>query len=481
MNKRKGSIGILLVVILFTIVVSMNVHANELEVIANNDDISEEKILDDYKQFKENEIVNTGEENNIVKFDSIGINKNSLEYISFETSTMSLDEEVSSEKDSQETHDNTDPNFAYILTPYTEYQGTIVSENEIRWYAMEITEKSKSSILTRSNDNVDTDIYLFKLNVDSMQLESTNQHATSQGNEQYFSSVLDAGIYFVAVLGVSGTGNFILDYFENSDYTDLEINDSITTAQWLGSESSFSGGSATGIIDTMRDVDFYKINVSTLPVLINVSFSAPGNNRFVWMQTNDSAEMLSYENNQFILAPGIHYFAIYDTKNEFYVDNNSYSVDINVISGNLTKDMKATSYKYYPDLKLMMQFYPDLSRYYINGKYINISCSFGDNIGSNPNNPMYRKWSINLYGTKGLVFNIKDRSTDYNSKLKNKRISGIYKVEIGSPNGNIVFGSRYWEISTSKANADIKYAIVIIDAFDGTVADIINPDPNPFD
>ena len=65
--------------------------------------------------------------------------------------------------------------------------------------------------------------------------------------------------------------------------------------------------------------------------------------------------------------------------------------------------------------------------------------------------------------------------------MKNKRISGIYKVEIGSPNGNIVFGSRYWEISTSKANADIKYAIVIIDAFDGTVADIINPDPNPFD
>lgn len=390
-------------------------------------------------------------------------------------------EEAVTTSNEETVHDNTNPNYAYMLTPYTEYQGNISVENEIRWYAAEISTKSKMSVLTRSTDNVDTDIYLFKLDMASMQLESTNLHSTSQGNEQYFSCVLDEGVYYVAILGASGTGNFILDYFENSDYIDNEINDSIESAQWFGSESAFTGASVNGIIDTMGDVDFYKLYVSYAPVLVNVSFNAPGNNRFVWVNASDSAEMLAYEDNTFILAPGMHYFAIYDTMNEFYVDNNSYSVDINVISGNLTKDLKATSYKYYPNLKLMMQFYPDLSRYYINGKYINISCYFGDNIGSNPKNSMYRAWSIDLYGTKGLVFNIKDRTTDYYSKLKNKRISSIYKVEIGSPNGNIVFGNRHWEVSTTKSNADVKYAIVIIDAFDGTVADIINPDPNPFD
>lgn len=65
--------------------------------------------------------------------------------------------------------------------------------------------------------------------------------------------------------------------------------------------------------------------------------------------------------------------------------------------------------------------------------------------------------------------------------VEDKKYSRVYIVEIGSEDGRIVFGSRFEERGATSAEYNISYAIVAIDAISGYVADVIRPDPNPFD
>lgn len=469
----------IVVISFFLLLMPLVVYANEVEEIEQT---SESSINEKVEMMSEDDMfseqINLSKfsyENGYIKADD----NTEIQLFKIEESSESIENEAYAID--EDTGENTNPNNAYTLLPNTEYTGKISKTNEIRWYAFDISEQTKVSILVTSNDAVNTDIYLFQLDTNSMQLTSTNLSARNNGEEEYFSSVLDSGIYFVAILGVSGIGNYTIDFFENVNFVDSEINDSISNAQTIGSESSFSGGTVTGIIDTMRDVDYYKINVTYAPVLIQVTFSAPGNNSVVWINTDDSSEILGYADNKFILAPGVHYFAVYDSANEFYLSDGIYTVKIDVVTGNLTNDLNATSYIFYPDCKLIMQFYPDKTKYYINGKYINLSCSFSGNIGSNSNNSLFRKWSISLNSGKSLDYSLKGTGVNYQSVLKGKRISRVYQLEIGTINNDIVFGTLFRQQGTSEKTTNITHAVVIIDAFTGTVADIISPDPNPFD
>lgn len=67
-----------------------------------------------------------------------------------------------------EVYENTNPNYAYGVAANTEYTGSITTEGEIRWYAFDITEQTKVSILIRSVETLDADIFLFKLDTSTM-------------------------------------------------------------------------------------------------------------------------------------------------------------------------------------------------------------------------------------------------------------------------------------------------------------------------
>ncbi|MFG6324097.1 MAG: hypothetical protein K1W41_22490 [Lachnospiraceae bacterium] len=51
--------------------------------------------------------------------------------------------------------------------------------------------------------------------------------------------------------------------FDAPENQDSEINDSIGNAQIIGTENAFTGGSVTGIIDTIKDMDYYKLNINS--------------------------------------------------------------------------------------------------------------------------------------------------------------------------------------------------------------------------
>ncbi len=377
--------------------------------------------------------------------------------------------------------ENTNPNYAYALSANTEYSGNITQEGEIRWYAFDISGKTKISVLIRTVEALDADIFLFRLDTSTMQLKSTNLSARSTGAEEYFSSVLDSGIYYFAILGATGNGMYILDFFQNANYVDNEINDSIDTAQLVGSDNGFSGGSVTGMIDTMRDVDCYKINVVSTPVLVRLTYVASNSHSLIWVDNDSAPERLAYEDGRYILAPGTHYFAMYDPNGNFFTSGGEYTITFELITGSLTNDMKAKMFNYYPQWNAIVQYYPDRSKYFINGTNISINCSFSGNIGSNVNNPLYRRWSISLSNGYGLVYNLKRAENDYHSVLKDQRITRVYIMEIGTENGDISFGSHSTQQGTVNSVQKVTYAVVAIDAMTGKVVDIILPDPNPYD
>ncbi len=378
---------------------------------------------------------------------------------------------------------NTDPNYAYGLTADTEYTSTITQEGEIRWYAFDISALTKVSMLVKAEENMDIDIFLFKLNTSTMTLESTNLSAQNYGSEEYFSYVIGEGVYYFALLGATGNGTFALDFFENASYVDQEINDSIKTAQIIGSDTGFTRKEeVTGIIDTMRDVDYYKINVTGLqPLLVHLEVTAPQNHTMVWINTDTSPDRLIYKSGNCILAPGVHYFAIYDTKGEYYKGNGTYKVSINVITGNLTKDLQATSYKYYPEYPAILQWRPDRSQYYLNGIDLYIYQGFGETHGSQ-GSPYYERWNINFYRANDLIYDIIGVKNNYISLAESKKkYSRVFFIEVGSEDGRTVFGDGFTVTGTVMSDYNITHAIIAVDAITGIAVDVIWPDPNPFD
>lgn len=222
--------------------------------------------------------------------------------------------------------ENTDPNYAYAVNPDKEYSGNIQNEKEVRWYAFNISQTSKVSILVIPDTSLDADVLMFKLDQSTMQLTPTDMNASAgvTGEDEYFSYVMEEGVYYFAIYGYSGTGSYILDFFCNANYFDLEINDVIESSQIIPYEGTFSG-----TIDTTRDVDFYKINLSK-PVFLQVSFTGRVNYNFQWILTSEDEVITLYDNQTFLLSSGTHYFRIYSPQS-LYSPSEKYTIGLKAI------------------------------------------------------------------------------------------------------------------------------------------------------
>lgn len=376
-----------------------------------------------------------------------------------------------------DTPENTNPNYAYGVIANAQYSGSITTQGEVRWYAFDIAAVTKTSILVRNKPAaaLDADIYLFQLDTGTMQLNSTGFSATNTGAEEYFTAVLNPGIYYFAIQGYAGSGEFILDFFGNAGYVDNEINDSVAAAQPIGLASDFTGGSVSGVIDTMRDYDYYKIYVAgNTPLLVNINFIGPGNNTVQYVRGDTDA--LFYADGNCILAPGTHYFVVYDTKGEFYIGNGTYTLSVNVITGNLTTNMAATSWAYYEKSDVLMQSTPDGYSHYINGTKISLNKTM-QHVGSGDS------WRISLSNKEGLAMKFLAAKLDYQSHAEDSRVTRAFLLEVGSASGDIEFGThatRAWSQDTF-SYMPVKYAVVAINAFDGGLVDVLEPDANPFD
>ena len=96
----------------------------------------------------------------------------------------------------RDTVPNTDPNYAYLAQNDVVYQGAIETEKEFRWYAFEIKEKSKITILLQMVDTLDADLIMFSLDTETSTLNAINGSAAGgAGVTAYYANVLEQGIY----------------------------------------------------------------------------------------------------------------------------------------------------------------------------------------------------------------------------------------------------------------------------------------------
>ena len=160
--------------------------------------------------------------------------------------------------------ENTDPNNAYIVTNDIVAQGTIATAGEMRWYAFQLEEKSKVTILLQMVNSLDADLYVFSLDDSKLNLIGGSGTAGA-GVTEYYTQVMEAGIYFFAVGGYEGTGNYAFAYYQSSRDVENEVNDLPT----LATAAEFNTD-IVGVIDTPLDVDYYKVTVSS-PIMMRYS------------------------------------------------------------------------------------------------------------------------------------------------------------------------------------------------------------------
>ena len=277
-----------------------------------------------------------------------------------------LDHELSSI-----TSDNTDPNNAFLVTNDTVTQGQIAQTGELRWYAFNLTEKSKVTILLQMVEALDADLYLYSLNEESYQLELIGGSATSGlGITEYFNNVLDAGIYFFAIGGYEGTGNFAFAYYDSSKDVANEINDTVATATPVTLNVSSSG-----VIDNPNDIDYYTLTV-TQPTLVQYAITTSNNYSLLYAQktgSNAAIYLINSKTNTYKLLPGTYYFAVL-SQNETYSSTSTYSILFKQV-GIVSSDSRVTRVGISEEAGIVYETDAVGSINYINSHPIDISYS----------------------------------------------------------------------------------------------------------
>lgn len=287
------------------------------------------------------------------------------------------------------TSDNTDPNNAYLVTNDTVTQAQITQTGELRWYAFSLAEKSKVTILLQMVEALDADLYLYSLNEETYQLELIGGSATSGlGIPEYFNNVLNAGIYFFAIGGYEGSGNFAFAYYESTKDVANEINDTVATATPVTLNSSSSG-----VIDNPNDIDYYKVTL-TEATMVQSSITSSNNYSLLYAQksgSNAAIYAVPGKANTYRMMPGTYYFAVL-SQNGTYSSTSTYSILFKKI-GLISNDNRVTRIGTSEEAGIIYETDKEGTINYINGHPIDISYSLYETY---TNSAGYQSYNISI-------------------------------------------------------------------------------------
>lgn len=297
--------------------------------------------------------------------------------------------QLTNNKMMSESTENIDPNNAYLVTNDTVTQGQITQTGELRWYAFSLAQKSKVTILLQMVEALDADLYLYALNEETYQLELIGGSATSGlGVPEYFNNVLDKGIYFFAVGGYEGSGDFAFAYYESKQDVANEINDSVATATPIALNSSMSG-----VIDNPNDIDYYKITL-TEATMVQSSITSSNNYSLLYGQksgSNAAIYPVSGRPNTYKMMPGIYYFAVL-SQNGSYSSTSTYSILFKKL-GVVSPDSSVTRIGISEEAGIVYETNSVGSVNYVNGHPIDISYSLYETY---TNSAGYQSYNIEI-------------------------------------------------------------------------------------
>lgn len=269
----------------------------------------------------------------------------------------------------QEDQENTDPNNAYLVENENIVQGVLTQESEMRWYGFILDQNSKVSIMLQTASEVDADLYLFKLDQETYELNLIGGSSKSGlGVYEYYNELLDTGIYYFAVSAYEGSGQYAFAFYATQGIG-YEINDTLSSAAEIS-----VNGTITGVIDTPYDVDYYTFTLSS-PVIMSMTKNV-GNYDFGIMNTDDSAKIykISQKEELYQFDAGTYYFVVRSTDGT-YNANSTYRIELNKIA-NIADNTSSFYYMVNEKAKIVFQSDPYGSNMYVNGNPIDISYSY---------------------------------------------------------------------------------------------------------
>ncbi len=374
---------------------------------------------------------------------------------------------------------NTEPNNAYLVENEDVFQGSILTSNEMRWYGFTLDEKSKVSILLQMVSNLDADLYMFQLDTSTYSLELIGGSANAgNGVQEWYNDVLEAGIYYFAVSGYSGVGDFAFAFYNSTIDVNYEVNDSTDTATPIAFNTNI-----TGVIDSPYDTDIYKFTI-TKPMVIRYSITGANGYEYGFSQGVGSTAY-TIQGNLTKFLPGTHYFLV-RSLNGTYSSEQSYTINFNKIA-DLANDSSANYLAISEGAKIVFQTDAYGSNCYVNGNPIDLSYSYYKNASNSAGSQVY---NITMTQNSDIFAKIyESQYAEYpemqqvipdtvyyhygsksNMPIQNKH---LLELSVSSP-------SNFYNINCSRSGAyrannlylNVNYATVLIDPDTGKLVDI---------
>lgn len=439
---------------------------NEASIITPNlgDITQEEYASDDFNYYDDIEYV---------EVEPLEIPETEPGSIEHEVSSYSLSARSGLMEQRSLNNDNTDPNYAVSISNNNTYYGTISSNNEFRWYTFTASALSKVTVYMEMSEELDADLYLFVYNTEDSSLELYDGSATEgTAGYEYLATVAEEGTYYLAISGYDSSGNFAFLFYQSTADAANEVNDSSDTA----TEIDF--GTVSGVIDSIYDVDYYKITL-TNPAIIKYSISSTNEYGFQYAGSDGTGAGLSIfdSSNAFVKAnAGTYYFAVYPTDTSGYSASQTYTLTfkkIGEISSNSSVHIAGIS----ESTGIVYQSNSSGTVGYVNGNLIDISYSYVANLSNEAGlqtysiilNPAeatlvmyadsYKPQVAYYLGSTKPAINVSNR---YVLKLTYYGSSNLYKIHC--------YGSGAYSGNTF--NQDMTFATVIIDPESGRLIDI---------
>ena len=300
--------------------------------------------------------------------------------------------------------ENTDPNNAYLAVNGNTVQGTLTQTGEMRWYGFILDQTSKISILVQTLADVDADLYVFKLDQESYELNLIGGSVTQGlGVQEYCTGIIDAGIYYFAITAYEGSGAYAFAYYASQDLN-YEPNDTVGSAARVDVNSTI-----VGIIDSPFDVDYYKFTF-TAPVIMSISANI-GDYEYSFLDIDVNADVykISQKEDMYRLGAGTHYIAVY-SKESAYDANRTYEIKLNKVS-EISTDPKATLFMVNESAKIVFQSDAHGGHMYVNGNEINAYYYYGNDF-SKPEG--YRQYNVSLLNVDSLRAVVFDKEASAN-------------------------------------------------------------------
>lgn len=366
-----------------TVYATENTDGANYEVVQQQEEVKELSALSD-------DIVSTVDETEeVFKIDENEIKANNMEH------SFNVDSELtvypSMVYNTRSSEENTDPNYAYIVSNDMVMQQAVENVGEFRWYNFSLETTSKVSILLQMVTELDADLYMFKLDEETYTLELTGGSTTEGlGTEEFYNTVMEPGTYFFAVAGYEGTGNFAFAYYESSLDVNNEINDYIDVATDVTLSTDI-----TGVIDNPNDMDYYKFTVSD-PTILRYSISTSNGYKLAYAGSTSSAPKV-IDGTLIKMEAGTYYFAVYSTDGT-YSSSDTYSIKFNKV-GEYADESLVPLRGIYEKSGIVFQTNISGTMCYVNGNPIDISYEYHLTIN---NDAGYQSYNITLENKEGV-------------------------------------------------------------------------------